>query len=47
MEDKYRRCLKCSWVYNTKLNKCPQCGEKQPVNEDFDSSDDVVFNILD
>lgn len=45
MEQNYIRCPKCSYVYTSDLEKCPNCGEPQPINEDL--NDEPIFNLLD
>ena len=45
MKQEYVRCPNCSFVYSSDLDKCPNCGEPHPINEDM--NDENVFNILD
>ena len=41
----YIRCPKCSYVFSSVEDECPQCHSKPPLNEDVD--DGPVFNLLD
>ena len=44
-EVKYKRCPKCSYVYEAKEEKCPQCNEPNNIDENLD--DGPVFNLMD
>ena len=45
----YVRCSECSFVYDSKLMVCPQCGAPKVVTESLDgeTSKEDVFNICD
>jgi RNA polymerase subunit RPABC4/transcription elongation factor Spt4 len=41
----YKRCEECSFVYDSELEKCPNCGALNTISESI--IDSVVFNIND
>lgn len=49
-QNEYYRCKGegCSFVFVKRDNLvCPKCGLDVPINEDLDTEDTVVFNIVD
>lgn len=45
-ETKYVRCTECSFVYEDKLDECPQCNTPKEISEGV-SGIEPVFNICD